>query len=69
MKLLSRFSLTWNDDYVFNDEKILGTDNNRYWLLTSKNVYYAAYTNESSAYEAHLIHRVVSLSHTISESI
>lgn len=54
MKLLSRFSLTWNDDYVFNDEKILGTDNNRYWLLTSKNVYYAAYTNESSAYEAHL---------------
>lgn len=48
MKLLSRFSLTWNDDYVFNDEKILGTDNNRYWLLTSKNVYYAAYINETS---------------------
>lgn len=54
MKLLSHFSLTWNDNYVFNDEKILGTDNNRYWLLTSKNVYYAAYTNESSAYETHL---------------
>ena len=53
-KLLSRFSLSWNDYYVFNGEKIGVADYDRYWLLTSKNVYYVAYTNESSAYEAHL---------------